>query len=402
MRNGWPTVRSLHVAASVAPRDGGASTAMLNTVRALNDIGDDALIVTTTADGPHGELQRSTCTPMMEREAPVWYCRRSQPMRLKNSWQQARRVLRQAREVSVIHVHGVYLANSIWAYVASRLTGIPYVLQPHGTLEPYQEAQNSRRKFIFNRLIGNRILANAGALVATSMAEAENLGAAYPAAKVVVVPLGTASVSPKAPPVHPEDPWVAIPHEQRVVFLGRLATKKRPDLLMDAWNTLNEGHLLLAGPEEDWTWADLRSRLCPERQASVTYLGTLDESEVAWALEACGILVLPSENENFGLVVTEAMIHGCAVLTTVQTAASEHVVAARSGTILDELCETNLADALTQMLQQPDTVREMGSAARAYAQARLTWEASARRLHDVYTNHSAQPSSLRRMFPLIH
>jgi glycosyltransferase involved in cell wall biosynthesis len=286
-----------------------------------------------------------------------------------------------------MHVHGVYLANSIWAYLASRMIGTPYVLQPHGTLEPYQEAQNRRRKSVFNRLIGQRILAGASALVATSTAEASNLRMAQPGATVVVIPLGAAAADPSPTMTADAVPWRAVPRESRVIFLGRFAAKKRLDVLLDAWNRLDvPGHLVLAGPEEDWTWPDLRDRLGHTRTPTVTYLGTLDEFGVAWALEQCGTLVLPSENENFGLVVPEAMIHGCAVLTTIQTASSEHVRTAAAGIVLEEPTIESVTQALRLLLTSPDRVRLMGQAAQTHARASLTWEASALRLKDLYAS----------------
>lgn len=386
MQNDADVVRSLHVAASVSRRDGGATTAILNTVRSLTSLGDDALIIATTADGPRGALQRDTATPILEDRVRVWFCRRSHPRVLKNSWQQAIRVWRQARRADIIHVHGVYLANSIWEYLASRLTRTPLVIQPHGTLEPYQEQQSRTRKRLFNRVIGHRILANADALIATSPAEAENLRRAWRDTPVHEVPLGAEGGEPAQctpPPGH--HTWLDLPREKRVVFLGRLAAKKRPDLLIEAWNGVeSEAHLILAGPEDHWSWRALSGMIAPERRASVSYLGELSEPEVSWLLDRAGLLVLPSENENFGLVVTEAMSHGCAVLTTAATAAGEYVTAAGCGRVLADADEASLHHALMKLLTDPATIALMGAAAARYAAQHLSWGESARRLHDTY------------------
>jgi glycosyltransferase involved in cell wall biosynthesis len=384
----------LHVVASVAPDDGGSATAILKTAGALSAIGHDALVLATTADGPDRQLNRDTTRSVTERGAQVLFCRRSRPRSLKNSWQQGLRTFCRAPSADVIHVHGVYLANSIWSYLASRLTRTPYLVQPHGTLEPYQEARNSRRKSAFNRLIGHRILRNASALIATSGAEAENLRRRRTKAPVVVVPLGTGIVAPRRPTTFRSPMWISLPRERRVTFLGRLATKKRLDLLMQAWSRLTcAGHLTVAGPQEDWTWEQLEDQLTPERRQSVTYMGNLDEAEVSWLLDQCGLLVLPSENENFGLVVTEAMIHGCAVLTTRQTAASEHVTAAEAGVVLDEVCVDQLVEQLSRLLDDSDTLTTMGKAAKEYAESELTWVSSANRLVECYL--SAAPDTRR-------
>lgn len=371
---------------SVSRRDGGATTAILNTVRSLTHLGDDALIIATTADGHQRALQRDTATPVLEDRVRVWFCRRSRPRVLKNSWQQAIRVWREARRTDIIHVHGVYMANSIWAYVASRLTHTPLVIQPHGTLEPYQEKQSRTRKRLFNRVIGHRILANADALIATSPAEAENLQRAWRHTPVHEVPLGAdAGEQDHSRPLPGHHAWLELPRQKCVVFLGRLAAKKRPDLLIEAWNGVaGDAHLVLAGPEDHWSWRALSEMIAPERRASVSYMGELSEPEVSWLLDHAGLLVLPSENENFGLVVTEAMSHGCAVLTTAATAASEYVASAGCGRVLIGVDAASLHRALTELLDEPAKMASMGSAAASYTAEHLSWEASARRLHDAY------------------
>jgi glycosyltransferase involved in cell wall biosynthesis len=385
-------LRSLHVAASVASRDGGSATAVLSTVRTLTRLGHDALILATTADGPVRVLLRDTTAPLLERQAPVWFCRRSRPLPLKNSWQQGLRTLREARRASILHVHGVYLANSVWAYLASLLTGTPYVVQPHGTLDPHQATRHRGRKRLFDEVIGHRILHRAVAVVATSATEAGHVRDRFPHARVAVVPLGAERVAHATPPQAGPFRWQGLPRTSRVVFVGRLAAKKRPDLLLDAWNRLDvAGHLIVAGPEQDWTWTTLRERLDPGRRDSVTYLGHLDERGVAWALQEAGLLVLPSEDENFGLVVPEAMVHGCAVVTTRATASGEHVTASGGGVVLGAATAESVVGALHHLLSSPQLVEAMGRAGQEYVGATLTWDASARALLHLYEHRLATP-----------
>ena len=85
--------------------------------------------------------------------------------------------------------------------------------------------------------------------------------------------------------------------------------------------------------------------------------------------------MLPSENENFGIAVAEAMLAGCYVITTQQVAASEHLQAARGGTVLSVPDANLLAKALDDRLRG-DRARSRGAA--DYARSRLTWDALAR------------------------
>jgi glycosyltransferase involved in cell wall biosynthesis len=348
------------------------------------------MILTTTADGGRAALVRDTRHTVLEAGVPTWFCRRSRPLVLKNSWQLARRALRLASDAGVIHVHGVYLAHSFWAYLASRRTGTPYVLQPHGALEPYQEQRSRARKRVFHALTGRRIVAGASVLVATSDPEAMHLRARFPTTRVDVVPLGFTPARPTeiARGTGRDDALSAIaarPRGELVAFVGRLARKKRPELLVDAWSRVTTRALLvLAGPEEDWTYDELIDRLPPQRRDSVVCLGELSPGEVAWVLSRSGIFVLPSDNENFGLTVVEAMSHGCAVLTTEQTAASAHVVAAGSGVVLPAPDLDLLIESLDKLLIDPAIVAELGARGSAYARTHLTWQHTASSLQTLY------------------
>jgi glycosyltransferase involved in cell wall biosynthesis len=155
--------------------------------------------------------------------------------------------------------------------------------------------------------------------------------------------------------------------------------------LAAAWGAFQSpAQLLFAGPSQDWTPDSLRSRLSNPDDPSVSFIPAVDRSGVAWCLSQAGIFVLPSENENFGIAVAEAMTYGCAVLSTSATAATEHVAAANSGVILTESTSPNIRHALDHLLLNPETVRKMGDRGAQYARQKLTWEATARLLQSTY------------------
>ncbi len=384
-------MRVLHAAASLAPRDGGPSTAALGVNRELADLGVDTEIVSTDADGPTGRLDPPTRRTITTGSGRIRLCRRSRPHSLKNSWSQGLNLLQLTRDADLVHVHGIYLANSIWTFLAAQLRGTTYVIQPHGTLEPYQQEFGQAKKRLFDRLIGTRILNGAAAVIATSSSEARNLRELLPEATVVTVALGVTRRRPAlAGGLRSQlGDWLAVPKHQRVLFLGRLATKKRPDLLVSAWNRTRQGHLLIVGPAQNWAPESLRALLDDERAGSVTFLDAVDPEAVAWLMTEAGVFTLPSENENFAITVAEAMLYNCAVITTRQTAASEHVEAAGGGLVLPYPDAELLREALTHLLQNPLGAAEMADAAGRYAEAELTWTTTAAHLLEAYNQLTA-------------
>ncbi|MFG1927769.1 glycosyltransferase [Cryptosporangium sp. NPDC048952] len=379
----------VHVMASVARRDGGPSTAVRNIDKALRSKGVRSFILATVADGPRASLDFPTHEVVAEDGAHIWYCRRSRPLALMASWQQLARLWRASANVGTIHVHGVYLANSIYSYVVARLRKKPYVVHPHGTLEPYQERKGSRRKRLFNCLIGERILRNADAVIACSQMEVESLRARGQGYRVYKATLGAANPEPRRPAWSDEvlSDWLSEPRSRRLIFLGRLAKKKRPDLLLDAWAMGNtSGALLIVGPQEDWTHEQLESHLPGGAQDHRVYFApAASAAESAWLLQHAGIFVLPSENENFGISVVEAMLNGCAVIVTAATGSSEHVKRAGAGIVLGQLSAEGVAQAMQLLVHDERLTREFGVRATNYAADNLTWEAATDQIASIYS-----------------
>jgi len=109
-----------------------------------------------------------------------------------------------------------------------------------------------------------------------------------------------------------------VPDRRRIFFCGRLIRFKRPDLLVDGFARIADARpdwdLLVAGsgPLEAETRARVPEHLAPR----ITWLGELPWRELPPAYHACDLLALPSEVENWGVVVLEAMAAGLPVVAS--------------------------------------------------------------------------------------
>ena len=113
-----------------------------------------------------------------------------------------------------------------------------------------------------------------------------------------------------------------------LMFSGRLVPEKRVDLLIDAfvaiaaersdWDLLIVGH----GPLSD----ELRRRVPEPLRPRVVWAGFLDGSENAVAFHAADVLVLPSDQEPWALVIQEAMAAGLVVVASDIVGAAHELV----------------------------------------------------------------------------
>lgn len=388
-QNAHRPLQVTHTIGSATLEDGGPTRAVLRIVAESRARGIDArLLAGASSAGSPGEV---TWRPVDMDGALVWFCRRSRPRSFQNSWQMLSRLLRNRHQIDVVHIHGVYLAHTIFAWLLYRIWQVPYVVHPHGTLEPYIQAQGRRHKRCFNWIIGDRILNDAAVIIAASAAEQANVLAQYPNSRTRRVPFGveptdTTTAEPALPPA-----WLEAPVEKRVLYLARLAAKKRPDVLLHAWSQLadQDARLLVAGPDAKWTSSDLAALAQELGCARIDFLGALDHADAMATMQRAGIYVLPSENESFGLSVVESMSAGCAVITTEQTASHTLVDAAEAGITLKRAEPNALTAALQELLADPSRTAAHGRAARQHVASALTWKGTCGALEDLYRDVAA-------------
>jgi glycosyltransferase involved in cell wall biosynthesis len=374
---------------------------MLQLNDALNRLGHRAVLTSTDAAGT-GVLSQAE-RQRLAFPYDVHLHKRHRPKRLKSSIGQLAEVVSTAGQYDIMHVHGLYLAHALSAALANRISRTPYVVQLHGVLEPYQRGHSRFKKAVFDAAAGRRILRGAAGILVASDSEAEGAAAVLPPdIPIGVVPLAGGHAGPSAPA--PTPAWWNIADEAMVVlFLGRLAAKKQPSLLVEAWSRTSAARggsvLCIVGPDDDHRAADIAA--AAQRLGvgdSVRTSPLVTGGEKRFLFERANLFVLPSRNENFGVTVAEALSAGTPVLTTDAVAASTHVLASKGGWVLslDALDADNLASELDRLLASPGELRDAGERARIYAYSHLTWDDMAQRFLAFYEKILCHTDGLQR------
>jgi glycosyltransferase involved in cell wall biosynthesis len=104
----------------------------------------------------------------------------------------------------------------------------------------------------------------------------------------------------------------------------------------------------------------------------------LKGAERVEALVDADLFVLPSRQENFGIVVAEAMAAGVPVIISDQVNLHGEVTSSAAGEAVP-LDVGSLADALTRWIADPAKRAEAGRHGRAHALANWDWNVIARR-----------------------
>jgi glycosyltransferase involved in cell wall biosynthesis len=379
-------LRLLQVTASVAPRDGGPSVGVMALCRAFRDQGVASTVCSTDADGPRRRLSASE-RARIRQAGDVRFFRVHWPRRLMTSIGMARSLYPLVRWADIVHIHYLHAWSSFVAALYSRMLGKPYVLQPHGGLEPYHMAKSTRIKALFELLSG--VLRHADAVIVASETEAAHI-TSVPRSRKLVVPLGAPTPAPRSSST--EAPGV--------LLLGRLAPKKRADVLLCAWSHVIEqlptARLEIVGPDTDGLLDRYRVLVAElGLGASVAFRGQLLGEDKSSAFANATVFALPSENESFGIAVAEALSAGLPVILSKHIAIAEEVAAAGAGVVVPSLEPEDWAQAMIALLQDDVALAAMSTAARSLASERYSWDQAGRCLKRFYYDILAQVTTPR-------
>jgi glycosyltransferase involved in cell wall biosynthesis len=284
------------------------------------------------------------------------------------------------RNFSLAHIHAVFNHSSVAAAHACRDAGVPYVIRPLGTLDPWSMTQKSLRKRLFWQVSGKAMLQRAAAVHYTSEAEKlsteRRMGLNH--GKVIALGIETSTASDSAADHFPElarDPYVLV--------LSRLHPKKGLDVLIDAFQSLetrfSHWRLVLAGDGPSEYVSKLKNKVKGDR---ILFTGWVEGERKDAVLGSASLLVLPSHQENFGLCVMEALAHSVPVLVSPSVNLATEIAANNAGWIA-AIDKDALAAKLAEALHDEEELIRRGRAGKQLSQ-RYSWENSARDLTRLY------------------
>lgn len=291
-------------------------------------------------------------------------------------------------QFDLVHIHALWLYPTLIAARICRQTHVPYVLSPCGGLDPYGLRLQKSLKWIYGFFIERRTLAGASLLHFTSPLEQRQARTFGTRTESIVIPrsLSVESMPPTSPGAfrkrHPE-----LNQRRIILFLGRLHPKKRLDLIAEAFKIVasrrDDAHLVIAGPDDGAGAATRKFLGKAQLLDRVTFTGLLS-GEGKWeALRESRLLVLPSEEENFGVTALEAMAVGVPVLLSPQVGLSEWVARAQAGAVV-QTSPAAWADWIGRLLGDESACQDMGRAGRQLAETEFSTHEVALRMRKIY------------------
>ena len=369
---------------------GGPSQCVLDLAQALGCQGVELDIVATTANGAT-RLNVPTQTWIQEKFYRIQYFSYWNFIDYKFSWSLTGWLLQNISNYDLVHTHTIFCYPTLPAYWACQLHQIPYIMTPHGMLEPWALAYKSWKKTPYFKLIEKPALQRASAIQMLASTEANNIKQLGLKSPLVIIPNGIYQEDFQDLP-SPEIFYQQFPetrHKTVILFLGRIDPKKGLDLLAIAFGKVHaqfpETHLVLAGPDNINFSPTVKGYFsevhCLE---AVTFTGMLTGSLKYAALAAADIYVAPSYSEGFSVSVLEGMASGLPCIIT--TGCNFPEAGIEKAALVVDINAKKITDALLWCLVNSEEAKQMGDRARKFIFENYTWDNISKVIINTYKN----------------
>lgn len=282
-------------------------------------------------------------------------------------------------KLDLVHLHGIWLYPSFAASQWARTTGKPYIISPHGMLDPWILKRSRLKKMLARTAYEERSWRSATCFHALTEAEAQDIRIATGRRNIVVVPNSVQAASGQSN------------RAPTVLYLGRIHPKKNIAGLIKAWALASDvlepigARLQIAGWGEQDHLDALKTQIAEANVANIDYLGPVFGSIKADLIGRAKFLALPSYSEGLPVVVLEAWAAGTPTLMSEHCHLPEGFeagAAVNCGTDADQI-----AKALRASLGRTEEAwRQQSHAASALASSNFSVDVIAKRWQQVYTD----------------
>ena len=379
-------MKILHVVPTYYPavRYGGPIWSVHSLCKALVKRGHNVDVVTTSVDGPLNLKVRMNAPTNID-GVNVHYFKVPFFRRLFWSFSMTKFLIKNITNYDIVHLHSSFLLPTAIAARVARFNKVPWCVSPRGSIVPELiESKSSLAKKIALTVYEKKTLEGASFIHATSEIEkSKMLEMGFDLRKIAVIPNGVDVPNLRDFENLKSSLFNEFEGSDFILFLGRISWKKRLDLIIKAFKFLPNLNLVIAGNDEE----NLSKKLISLAkdigvESRVFFCTPVYGAEKNKLIQLSKMLILVSQNENFGNVVLEAMVQKKPVAVSGNVGVSLLVKEANAGIILSEE-PIEMAASIRNIIDNCHAMNLMGINGALTAQL-FTWESIAERMEKVY------------------
>lgn len=385
-------MKILHVIPSYEPAwaFGGTVTATSQLCRALASQRIDVTVYTTNADGKGGHLEVPLNQHLEIGGVKVSYFHCDFAV---NKAFYSRGLSKRLKETSLdfdlVHVSAIWQWIQVDVYKICKTFRKPYMVSTHGSFSPWPWRQSPLKKKLYWHLFGRKTVKSSRAIHFTTQEERLKSFSTVPLLTKIpnfVIPNGIDIKKPRKK--------VDIRQRLRIqddravlLYIGRIHRKKGIHFVLQALKKLNDKKFLflIIGKKEDDGYVRYLNKLSKELANSVIWHEPVPGDEVWDYYFSSNLFVLPSYDENFGMVVVEAMACGLPVLISKNVGIWREVKADGAGLAANQDVD-EIASILKNLIKDEKLLKQMSENARKSSENRFDIDKVASLMVEAYEN----------------
>lgn len=175
------------------------------------------------------------------------------------------------------------------------------------------------------------------------------------------------------------------PYAPTILFIGRMVFQKGPDLLLNALGRVRSEHwgveAIMAGDGGMRPWLEQSAR---DQHLPVRFAGYVSDSQYVRLLKTVDLVVIPSRNEPFGIVLPEAWSAGKPVVACDVGGLHENIESYRDGIKVSPASQ-DISRGICEALNDPQRMIRFGRAGLGKVYREFSWSQITHRVNQMYT-----------------
>jgi glycosyltransferase involved in cell wall biosynthesis len=285
------------------------------------------------------------------------------------------RVLRMVKQnrYDINHTHFIF-PDGILSASIKRFTGLPYIITAHGSDVPGYNPNRFKNLHKIMKPLWHRAVRDANSIVSPSQRLANLIRGVMPDIAITLIPNG----------INPEYAQTEIKGNTNILIVSRMFERKGIQYFLKSLDGFT--HPIGVDIVGDGPYLPTLKVIANKinSRAAIKFHGWLDNHspEFKNLISNASLFVMPSESENFPIVLLEAMAAGLAIITTRGTGCEE--VVGNAAMLVKPRDPQAIRDAIQALIGNPTLRRQLGKTARLRVEEEFTWGAIAHRYEAVY------------------
>ncbi|NMC14068.1 MAG: glycosyltransferase family 4 protein [Chloroflexi bacterium] len=276
-------------------------------------------------------------------------------------------------QYDINHTHFIF-PDGILAYLLKKRTGLPYIITAHGSDVPGYNPNRFKMLHTLIKPLWLKIVREADAICSPSQFLSRLIEKQIPEKSVSVIPNG----------FNYRRFNTNLNKTNNILIVCRMFERKGVQYFIRA---LNDFHIPLQvdivgnGPYLESIKALAQTIHTDAKIVFHEWLEN-DSEKLKELYEKAAIFVLPSEAENFPIVLLEAMAAELAIISTKGTGCAE--VVGDAALLVNPRDAAGIRSAIDDLLANPQRRKELGAAARTRVESRFSWQVIANQYLSIY------------------